>query len=747
MTSSRSSSRKAKEPKVNAKSLTTTPPLEEATHDKMIDAVVHRVRNLNYKPRGILAMKSSPTSKYIAVARERGAVELVDPAQKFRIVASIAGLRERQIDVLGWIMPTSSSSTLTSRGTGVGSSLTEQIGVLFGGSRDGTLFHLDFDGMCHRSTINIGGGAILAMQPITFSSEKGTKMKRRRLVAVACEDGTVRILEYTEPENTIIQVASLSMGGNLASPVLSLAWNESKQVLIGGVADGTIRRFDCTNVERQSYRPSKVRITVENYGRRTPTRIWSLLLLDDLTVVSGDSLGHVQFWDGNLGTLLQSYDQNPERADVLTLCMDRKQGKVFASGIDSRVVCFKKQDHRWITTTAQRPHTHDVKTLCIYSKRKHGGGSTEFLASGGTDTKICTYIVDSFKGNRPKKYFPWPSTSPIHLAKKGRVLAMMREHSIDLYNVKCRNDVDDMFSAQPGQPRIEKNYKLGSIDIDSSYNLVCSTISNTANLLAVSDGAGVMLFSLTFSLEGRKKLTTASPVILPANAKAPCSALRFSDDGKMLVCASIEDSILILSVNSSKSEENNVETELLHTFDANFDCTVPATQLALSPDGNWLAAGRNVLGTGAVHVFAIDRNPEISFKHWWSIPEFEAPQSCIRFWEDPDVEPTLVVGCANNAFYMFDVRERSLSEWSQDAGIPIQKKIPQELVNQVDYPVRLAFNPSSPSKFVLVRYIISCVSCKLEVQLSPFVVEIHFLHLFSLLQKCVISPVYVNFNI
>lgn len=59
---------------------------------------------------------------------------------------------------------------------------------------------------------------------------------------------------------------------------------------------------------------SSLRMTVESYGRTTPTRVWALGALADGTLVSGHSLVHVQFWDGNTGTLLQSFDQNDNKA-------------------------------------------------------------------------------------------------------------------------------------------------------------------------------------------------------------------------------------------------------------------------------------------------------------------------------------------------------------------------------------------------------------------------------------------------
>ncbi len=45
-------------------------------------------------------------------------------------------------------------------------------------------------------------------------------------------------------------------------------------------------------------------MAVEDYGR-DPTLVWTLSVLNDMTLISGDSLGTIQVWDGIMGTMLQ----------------------------------------------------------------------------------------------------------------------------------------------------------------------------------------------------------------------------------------------------------------------------------------------------------------------------------------------------------------------------------------------------------------------------------------------------------
>ena len=151
----------------------------------------------------------------------------------------------------------------------------------------------------------------------------------RRLVAVGCEDGAVRIFQLEQPtheddrvEHPPPHLQLVSAIPSVGAAILSMAWRRfpnprhgkgcdgsSSTILFGGVADGTIRRYDCHefashNDNRRSGGDGVVggdtpqqqwksahRMTVECYGRNIPTRVWKLLLLSDGTVGTCQVLG------------------------------------------------------------------------------------------------------------------------------------------------------------------------------------------------------------------------------------------------------------------------------------------------------------------------------------------------------------------------------------------------------------------------------------------------------------------------
>lgn len=63
--------------------------------------------------------------------------------------------------------------------------------------------------------------------------------------------------------------------------------------------------------------------------------MWSLTVLRDGTIVSGDGDGAVQFWDGRFGTLLSRQQQFA--ADVLAVVGSPDGKSVWAAGVDPRV--------------------------------------------------------------------------------------------------------------------------------------------------------------------------------------------------------------------------------------------------------------------------------------------------------------------------------------------------------------------------------------------------------------------------
>jgi hypothetical protein len=69
-----------------------------------MDINVHRIRHLDYHPKPILCIRATPqagpaSNSCVAISRDNGRVELKGVSQKFRTIATIAGYREKQVNV------------------------------------------------------------------------------------------------------------------------------------------------------------------------------------------------------------------------------------------------------------------------------------------------------------------------------------------------------------------------------------------------------------------------------------------------------------------------------------------------------------------------------------------------------------------------------------------------------------------------------------------------------------------------
>ena len=743
----------------------------------VIDVKVHRMRFLKLYPKSILAMASTPLDQNysssvddnkmlmnpgrLAISREGGSVELVSPQDRYVSLGNVPGVRGREVDALVWVCAKQEDPTEEPMNpiahTSDRSNFVDEKRHLFGCSRDGTIFELDFATKRQKGVIGSGGGGVFCLASMGRGSYGG-------LFAAGCEDGSVKIYSAFDEEGASITpqlVASLPNAGNA---ILSLAWvpghggdgGMGGSVIFAGVADGTIRRFDCSTSTKTgpistgtvlipmkgstsvSYRwKSTLRMTVENRGLREATKVWTLEALSDGTLISGDSLGHFQIWDGMAGTMTQTFDHNETGADVLCLAVSEDENKIFASGIDSSVRCFQRQCspptsesgqnvtfdstpvRKWISANSHRKHSHDVKALAICHKyTKNSSKPLELLVSGSVDTRICTYITKDFKSSRPKIWYNWPTLSPISVSSKQRILAVTRDSRIDLYRLGSSKMLNPNRTMHP-EARDESKSLVKTITIQSHFNISCSVISDDGKFLAASDAVSLYIFSLDIS-EDEDGIFDILPtkLNLKGECKHPATALKFDNKGR-LICATNNGPINILKISEADSDdESSHKVSLEHVFkEHTVDWSAsshhfPIATLDLSSDGKWLAAGRFSSRKGAVNVFTLPSSDEDDtgrYKHWWSVPELDAPTTCIKFLGGGSVESSLAVGCSNNEFYIYNLGRRSLSHWSNDMGLPLLKSLPKELTSRSEPVSRIISNPVAPQRFILGSHGFFCV--------------------------------------
>ncbi|GAA5832351.1 hypothetical protein JCM11251_006420 [Rhodosporidiobolus azoricus] len=218
-------------------------------------------------------------------------------------------------------------------------------------------------------------------------------------LAIACEDSTIRILNIMDGELEL--VSKIEVGGPGKVRALSLAWGPpvespskgkeresspssstlpahfstpSESYLIAGCSNSTIRRFDVpTSGSVQGIWRGGLRLTLDRL-KGEHTVVWTVAVLADGTVVSGDSMGNVKFWDGTMGTQSQSFKAH--KADVLALAIGSDGTSLFTSGVDQKTTEFRlvtiasSRIHdvpagRWIQSSGRRLHSHDVRAIVI----------------------------------------------------------------------------------------------------------------------------------------------------------------------------------------------------------------------------------------------------------------------------------------------------------------------------------------------------------------------------------------------
>lgn len=500
------------------------------------NALVHRCTFVPWNPHTINSIAYDDNSKtQIAVARSDGDIEVWNCFEKKWFLESvITGCKERPLKVVVWSK-----------------------GRLFGASLAGEIYEFDIHKLSIRTSCKSNGGAIwdLKVSPADPFS-----------LAAACEDGRLRILQIQKDD---IQFQRACSGTKNGERLLSVCWHTDGEVLFCGGADSMIR---C--VVAQSGR-TLFSMTVENYGQE-PTLIWSLKVLSDFTVISGDSLGHVQVWDGGVGTLLQTFAVH--EADVLSVQVSADESRIFATGIDSKIMQFACIDssnnvgspRKWVSTQGRRYHTHDLLSM-IVTKDRDGN---EIIIAGGIDTQLSYLQVTDFEDPRGKvhKFLPFRQDA-VCCATKSRLIMCAQHENIDIWvlgSPKLRTDRDLEAMKPHSKLELTRGHKhLFKIKVATDgQNLQCSAITNNGRWLACASSlTGLRLYRLrnvtdlanvsaadadldTVLDDDRPSISRVKilPSIMEKMKKINVHKLLFSDDSSQLLIVLATGRLLILLI-------------------------------------------------------------------------------------------------------------------------------------------------------------------------------------------------------
>ncbi|KAM6936869.1 U3 small nucleolar RNA-associated protein 4 homolog [Xenentodon cancila] len=600
---------------------------------------VHRVRFFDYMPSAIRAMAFNRSTERLAVARLDGAVEIFNFADNYFQEKVIPGCEGRTVEALCWVGQR-----------------------LFGAGLNGDITEYDLENLRPRYTVEAYGGPIWTIS----NNHQGT------LLAVGCEDGTVKIFEILE--ETIWFQSNLE---RQKGRIISLSWHPSGAQIAAGMMD-MIRIFD-TQTGQATHR-----LLVERGMGASKSRevvVWGIVFLSDCTIISSDSVGKVQIWDGFTGTLIRTHLVT--KWDVLTLAVSQEETSVIAGTSEGTVIQFQllsstmdQQNKQWVRTRTFKNHSHDVRALV----------HTDIaVVSGGMDTQLVVRpLLDKVEKNSQEsalRKIVFPHRSLVSCAKKAGLLLFQFPDHLELWRL---GESDG--NGKPGDslPVKRKPEKLIQLKKKGDVHICCSGLSPCGGWLAYSTISSVRVYRLQLN---NNSISIDKVSKLP---KELCSVhqLCFSSDSSKLFASSSQSSVVVVGL-------NQLDCKYLHTLKPKSASTQPMHLLSASEDGKWLATANTDC---EIHVFNLHKQ-----KLHCTLPVYNSCPTAIAI---NLTSSQLVSVHADQQIYEYSLKQKEYTEWSRK----LQKQGLHSQWLQRDTPItHVTFNPKNPSHIILHDMFMFCI--------------------------------------
>uniref|UniRef100_A0A2K5E7A4 UTP4 small subunit processome component n=1 Tax=Aotus nancymaae TaxID=37293 RepID=A0A2K5E7A4_AOTNA len=494
---------------------------------------------------------------------------------------------------------------------------------LFSAGLNGEIIEYDLQALKIKYAMDAFGGPIWSMA----ASPSGSQL------LIGCEDGSVKLFQIT-PDKIQFE----RNFDRQKSRILSLSWHPSGTHIAAGSID-YISVFDVKSgsavrkmiVDRQYMGVSKRKCIV-----------WGVAFLSDGTIISVDSAGKVQFWDSATGTLVKSH--LIANADVQSIAVANQEDSFVVGTAEGTVFHFQlvpvtsnSSEKQWVRTKPFQHHTHDVRTVAH---------SPTSLISGGTDTHLVI---------RP----------------------LMEKLEVKNYDAALRKITFPhvSFHSQPLQrvslPRLECN---GSI-LDPE-NIICSCISPCGSWIAYSTASRFFLYRLNYEHDNISLKRVSK---MPAFLRSALQIL-FSEDSTKLFVASNQGTLHIVQLSGGSFKH-------LHAFQPQSGTVEAMCLLAVSPDGNWLAAS----GTSAgVHLHC-------------TVPAYNFPVTAMAIAPNTN---NLVIAHSDQQVFEYSIPDKHYTDWSRT----VQKHGFHHLWLQRDTPItHISFHPKRPMHILLHDAYMFCI--------------------------------------
>lgn len=301
-------------------------------------------------------------------------------------------------------------------------------------------------------------------------------------IAVGTEQGYLNIFSIQDDEILFSKFLDKQEGR-----ILCLKYDPSSKYIVSGSVDA-IRVWDVNSGHALH------KMTTGRSEANKMTVVWCLHVLQDLTIISGDSRGKLTFWDGKIGSQIESYQSH--KADILALCISEDEKSLYCAGADPNIVNYvevnvKEGNQKWVKNIQRKVHDHDVRSLVLYGNKLYSGGIDGYLA--------CSYYP-------PKtliKYPPIMQNPCVRVCSESRFILLRYSKHIEVWSLGKSADVENSsgllpLAAEPKHLLTLNRIVKGDDGNDVAEGIICCSLSNNGKWIIFSTDTVLRLFHFNY---------------------------------------------------------------------------------------------------------------------------------------------------------------------------------------------------------------------------------------------------------
>ncbi|KAI0020065.1 WD40 repeat-like protein [Xylariomycetidae sp. FL0641] len=394
----------------------------------------------------------------------------------------------------------------------------------------------------------------LGAQPIIVPAKGGDKSKAKvyqtgKKLVAGTMDGCLVLYSIDDDDLRFDRILART---SKKTKMVSLAF-QNRNTAVVGCSDSSIRVFDMRNGSILR----KMTLGSDLTGGAKDIIVWSVKCLDGGDIVSGDSTGQVCIWDGK--TYTQAQRLQTHNQDVLSLATSADGSTIVSGGMDRRTVLYRKTSGatlRWGKVWHRRYHSHDVKAMASFE-----GHGISVIVSGGPDARPVVLPLQRAGMENHRSLSLLPQAPPLRSACKRRLIVSWWDREVHIW--RLREPLQDLVNSADGKPSVSKNRKLmARIMIKGEANITSAAISEDGSLLVVSTTSDIKAFHLHLKQrdDARRDELKISKVEVPEKVAAQgATQLQISPDGNWLCLVQTASTACMLSVSKDADSTDKPE--------------------------------------------------------------------------------------------------------------------------------------------------------------------------------------------